>query len=54
MKKLYQKIPLDKRPENGIVVRSEVQEMQLPIMKKVENKVETYFYDAEPIMYGVE
>jgi len=48
------KIPLDKRPENGIVVRSEVQEMQLPIMKKVENKVETYFYDAEPIMYGVE
>ena len=23
-------------------------------LKKVENKVETYFYDAEPIMYGDE
>lgn len=48
------KIPADKRPENNMVMRSEVQELQLPIMKKVENKVETYFYDAEPIMYGDE
>lgn len=48
------KIPTDKRPENNMVMRSEVQELQLPIMKKVENKVETYFYDAEPIMYGDE
>lgn len=52
--KTLAKIPTNKRPENNMVMRSEVQELQLPIMKKVENKVETYFYDAEPIMYGNE
>ena len=46
------KIPVEKIPENNMVMRTEVRELQLPIMKKVENKVETYFYNAEPIMYG--
>lgn len=44
------KIPVDKRPENNMVMRTEVQEVLFPIMKKVENKVETYFYDATPII----
>lgn len=46
------KIPVEKRPENNMVMRTEVRELQLPIMKKVENKVEIYFYNAEPLMYG--
>ena len=58
LKKLDQeildKLPEDKRPADGMVMRTEVRQIELPIMKRVENKVETYFYDAEPKLYGDE
>ena len=58
LKKLDQeildKLPKNKRPADGMVMRTEVRQIELPIMKRVENKVETYFYDAEPKLYGDE
>ena len=42
------KIPENKRPVNNEVIRSEIQQMKLPIMKKVINKVGVYFKNEEP------
>lgn len=44
------KIPENKRPVNNEVIRSEIQQMKLPIMKKVVNKVGVYFKNEEPLM----
>lgn len=46
----WNKIPVDKRPENRVVKRSEVQRYEIPEMKNVANKVGVYFYGEEPIM----
>lgn len=41
--KTLAKIPENKRPENGIVLRHEIKQLNLPIMKSVPDKVATYF-----------
>lgn len=46
----WAKIPENKRPESRIVTRSVIKQAELPIMKSVKNKVDTYFYNAEPIL----
>lgn len=48
---VLEKIPEDQRPENGLVMRSEVRNFELPIMKRVANKVEAYFYGEEAREY---
>lgn len=48
----WNKIPDDKKPESRIVVRSEIQKYELPIMKSVKNKVGVYFYNEKPIEMG--
>lgn len=52
--KTLAKIPENKRPENNEVIRSEIQEFHLPIMRKVENKVGVYFYNEKPILWSEE
>jgi len=47
---IWNKIPENKRPENRIVTRSEVQRYEIPEMKNVVNKVDVYFHNGEPIM----
>ena len=51
-KDTLEKIPLTKRPKDGIINRSEVKLMELPIMKNVANKVGTYFFNETPVLYG--
>ena len=51
-KDTLEKIPLTKRPKDGIINRSEVKLMELPIMKTVANKVGTYFFNETPVLYG--
>lgn len=46
----WAKIPENKHPESRIVTRSVIKQAELPIMKSVKNKVDTYFYNAEPIL----
>ena len=46
----WAKIPENKRPESRIVTRSVIKQAELPIMKSIKNKVDTYFYNAEPIL----
>ena len=48
------KIPEGKRPADNKVIRSKVVELDLPIMRKVENKVGAYFYNEEPILWREE
>lgn len=48
------KIPEGKRPVNNKVIRSKVVELDLPIMRKVENKVGAYFYNEKPILWSEE
>lgn len=48
------KIAPNKRPEDGMVIRTEVRQLELPIMKRVENKVGVYFYGETPVMRGEE
>ena len=48
------KIPEGKRPADNKVIRSKVVELDLPIMRKVENKVGVYFYNEEPILWREE
>lgn len=47
---ILKKIPENKRPVNNEVIRSEIQQLKLPIMKKVVNKVGVYFKNEEPLM----
>lgn len=49
-KEILDKIPENKIPKDGIILRNEIQLFSLPIMSRVENKVETYFYDETPII----
>ena len=44
----WNKIPDNKKPENRTVIRSEIQQYNIPEMKNVENKVGVYFYGEEP------
>lgn len=46
----WNKIPEHKKPESRIVIRSQIQQCNFPVMKSVQNKVGTYFYDEEPIL----
>ena len=39
---------------NNKVIRSKVVELDLPIMRKVENKVGAYFYNEKPILWSEE
>ena len=48
------KIPEGKRPTDNKVIRSKVVELDLPIMRKVENKVGAYFYNEKPILWSEE
>lgn len=48
------KIPEGKRPADNKVIRSKVVELDLPIMRKVENKVGAYFYNEKPILWREE
>lgn len=41
------KIPEKNRP-NGPVIRSQVQELNMPIFSKVTNRVQVIFYGADP------
>ena len=45
----WNKIPDDKKPESRTVIRSEIQQYNIPEMKNVENKVGVYFYNEQPI-----
>jgi len=45
---IWNKIPVDKRPDSRIVTRSEIQRYEIPEMKTVQNKVGVYFYGEEP------
>lgn len=49
-----EKIPEGKRPADNKVIRSKVVELDLPIMRKVENKVGAYFYNEKPILWREE
>ena len=40
----WNKIPDNKKPESRKVIRSEIQQYNIPEMKNVENKVGVYFY----------
>ena len=44
----WNKIPDNKKPESRKVIRSEIQQYNIPEMKNVENKVGVYFYGEEP------
>lgn len=44
----WNKIPDNKKPESRTVIRSEIQQYNIPEMKNVENKVGVYFYGEEP------
>ena len=44
------KIPEGKKPADNKVIRSKVVELDLPIMRRVENKVGVYFYNEKPIL----
>ena len=46
--KTWNKIPENKKPESRKVIRSEIQQYNIPEMKNVENKVGVYFYGEEP------
>lgn len=43
------KIPIDKRPDGGIVTRSKIVEIDMPNFHKVINPVEVIFDGAKPI-----
>ena len=45
----WNKIPDNKKPESRTVIRSEIQQYNIPEMKNVENKVGVYFYNEQPI-----
>lgn len=45
----WNKIPTNKKPESRKVIRSEIQQYNIPEMKNVENKVGVYFYNEQPI-----
>ena len=47
---IWEKIPEKKRPEDRNCIRSRVVERDFPIMRKIENKVDTYFYKKPPLM----
>lgn len=46
----WNKIPEHKKPESRIVIRSQIQQCNFPVMKSVQNKVGTYFYNEEPVL----
>lgn len=46
---IWDKIPDSKKPENRMCIRSKVIILDVPIMKKVLNKVGTYFYQEAPL-----
>ncbi len=43
------KIPADKRPENGMVIRGKMVEMDMPNFHKLSNAIDVIFDGAEPI-----
>ena len=45
---IWNKIPEGKRPGSRYCMRSEIKQVELPIMKHIENKVGAYFYGEEP------
>ena len=45
---IWNKIPENKRPESRYCKRSIIKQIELPIMKNIENKVGVYFYGEEP------
>lgn len=47
---IWEKIPEKKRPEDRNCTRSRVVERDFPIMRKIVNKVDTYFYNKSPLM----
>ena len=47
---IWEKIPEKKRPEDRTCTRSRVVERDFPIMRKIVNKVDTYFYNKSPLM----
>ena len=47
---IWEKIPEKKRPEDRNCIRSRVVERDFPIMRKVKNKVDTYFYNKSPLI----
>lgn len=46
----WNKIPEGKKPESRVVMRSEIQRYELPIMKHVTNKAGVYFHDQKPLI----
>lgn len=46
---IWDKIPASKKPENRMCTRSKIVILDIPIMKKVLNKVGTYFYQEAPL-----
>lgn len=44
-----EKIPVDKRPENGIVTRGKMVEIDMPIFHKIINPIEVIFDGEQPI-----
>ena len=49
---VWNKIPDNKKPLTKTVKRPKVQLVNLPIMKKVENKTGVYFNNEEPVFYN--
>ena len=45
---IWNKIPENNRPESRYCKRSIIKQIELPIMKNIENKVGVYFYGEEP------
>lgn len=45
-----EKIPIDKRPEGGVVCRSRVVEMNMPNFLRVQNRTEVIFEGADPTL----
>jgi tRNA(His) 5'-end guanylyltransferase len=46
---ILDKIPVDRRPENGVVIRHVPMEISLPKLTSIENYEQVLFYGAEPI-----
>lgn len=48
------KIPVNKRPEGGVVTRNKMVEIDMPNFLKVANRVEVIFDGAQPVLQGEE
>ncbi len=46
------KIPADKQPENGMVIRGKMVEIDMPNFHKLSNAIDVIFDGADPIIEG--